>query len=77
MADLDATRQIWPMSLSRLAELRADRDLFVRFLADWEEQQARDSSEDAVREGVIEYIDHLKAAIADLDAQIAQLEAEG
>ena len=66
-----------PMSLRRLAELRADRDLFARFLADWEEQQARGGHDDAVREGVIEYIDHLKAAVADLDEQIARLEAEG
>jgi hypothetical protein len=77
MGDFAAARQNRTMDSRRLAELRADRDLFARFLADWEEQQARASQEDAVREGVLEYMDHLKRTIADLDAQIAALEAEG
>ncbi|HWD68298.1 MAG TPA: hypothetical protein VG227_10095 [Caulobacteraceae bacterium] len=64
----------------QLAELKADRELFARFLMDCEERQAEQLKagvEDAFRNGVIEYMDHLRGVIAELDEQIAHLEAGG
>jgi hypothetical protein len=81
MAAFVAARQNFKMDKRRqLAELKADRELFARFLMDCEERQAEQLKagvEDAFRNGVIEYMDHLRGVIAELDEQIAHLEAGG
>lgn len=81
MAALVAVRQNPTMDRRRqLAELKADRDLFTRFLKDCDERQAEQQKagvEGAFRNGVLEYMDHLRGVIAELDEQIAHLEAGG
>ena len=76
-----AARQNFKMDKRRhLAELKADRDLFARFLTDCEERQAEQQKagvEGAFRNGVLEYMDHLRGVIAELDEQIARLESGG
>lgn len=60
----------------QLAELRANRDLYVRYLADWEARQAAPA---AVGGGlpdiVLRSLDRLQGVVADLERAIAQLEA--
>lgn len=67
------------MDTSRqLAELKADRDLFSRFLRDCEDRQILQQQigmEGSFRNGVLEYMEHLRGVIAELDEQIAALEA--
>ncbi len=81
MATLAAARQCHNMDTRRqLAELKADRDLFVRFLRDCETRQAEQQKAGLVgafRNGVLDYMDHLRGVIAELDQQIAALEADG
>jgi hypothetical protein len=76
-----AARQVYTMDKRRqLAELKADRDLFVRFLIDCEDRQAEQQKagvQGAFRNGVLEYMEHLRGVIAELDQQIARLEAGG
>lgn len=62
----------------QLAELKADRDLFARFLRDCEDRQSLQQQigmEGSFRNGVLEYMEHLRGVIVDLDRQIAALEA--
>lgn len=79
MATFAAARQSFQMDTRRrLAELKADRDLFARFLRDCEDRQAEQQKsgvEGAFRNGVLDYMEHLRVVVAELDEQIAKLEA--
>jgi hypothetical protein len=78
MAPFVAARQnVWMDKRRQLAELKADRDLFARFLRDCEDRQAEQQKsgvQGAFRDGVLEYMDHLRGVMVELDEQIARLE---
>ena len=81
MAPFVAARQNVRMDRRRqLAELKADRDLFAHFLKDCEGRQAEQQKsgvQGAFRDGVLEYMDHLRGVMAELNEQIARLEGGG